>query len=147
MAHILGPQPTWPCLINGFERGHMLHPVQHVALMPKHVTVYCYILFLLLWGWFLQHFFDIRYTWLQLWSTCLLMRNLIGATQQFIQHILIYIYIFNVSWDKNDKNMCQASKSFTGWCLSLDLQLLTIDPHDIISFFGDTFFKGNTSAV
>lgn len=22
MAHILGPEPTWPCLINGFERGH-----------------------------------------------------------------------------------------------------------------------------
>lgn len=39
IAHILGPQPTWPCLINGFERGHILHPVQHVVHVPKDITV------------------------------------------------------------------------------------------------------------
>lgn len=39
MAHILGPQPTWPCLINGFERGHTLHPIQHAIHVPKQMTV------------------------------------------------------------------------------------------------------------
>lgn len=39
MAHILGPQPTWPCLINGFERGHTLHPIQHAIYVPKQMTV------------------------------------------------------------------------------------------------------------
>lgn len=61
MAHILGPQPTWPCLINGFERGHTLHPVQCGAHVPNHVTVRCYILFMLLPGWIFHHLFDIRY--------------------------------------------------------------------------------------
>lgn len=51
MAHILGPQPTWPCLINGLEKGHMLPRVQHVVHGPISVSVR--IVF--------HHFFDIRY--------------------------------------------------------------------------------------
>lgn len=57
MAHILGPQPTWPCLINGFERGHTLHPLRHAVHVPKHFTVCFYILFLLLWGCFFTDVF------------------------------------------------------------------------------------------
>lgn len=51
MAHILGPQPTWSCLINGLEKGHMPPRVQHVAHSPMSVSVR--IVF--------HHFFDIRY--------------------------------------------------------------------------------------
>lgn len=94
MAHILGPQPTWPCLINGFERGHTLHPVQPTVHVPKHVTVPCYILFLPLWGWFFQHFFDIRYCACLTpafsgWTTCfiLFMRNFKGAP-----HLILHIH-------------------------------------------------------
>ena len=68
MAHILGPQPTWPCLINGFQRGHTLHSVQHAAHVPKNISIHCCILFLLLWGESFQHFSDSMYTRLQPFS-------------------------------------------------------------------------------
>ena len=35
MAHILGPQPNWPCLINGFEKGHTPHCIQDAIHVPS----------------------------------------------------------------------------------------------------------------
>lgn len=58
MAHILSPQPTWPCLINGFERGHTQRLVQHAVDVPRHINIIATFSFCLCEDDFIQYFFD-----------------------------------------------------------------------------------------